>query len=175
MGRNVLIGVLAVALVVTIPACSSWSRGAKGAALGGVAGAGLGALIGSAAGSWGWGAVIGAGAGALAGYLIAEATAPSEPHHAAPPPAPLSEADRRRQQADDYFRQARVAKTASESEFYLKKSIELHPTAAAYNNLGLVYLQSGDKRRAEEMWQKAIEIDPGYKPAVENLAKARQS
>ena len=85
VARRMVIGVLGLALIASAPGCSGWSRGAKGAAIGGVGGAGLGALIGSAAGSWGWGAVIGAGAGALAGYLIAEGTDPGP--ESAPPPA----------------------------------------------------------------------------------------
>lgn len=172
MGKKVIAGTLVMALAVSAGGCSGWSRGAKGAAIGGIGGAGLGALIGSAAGSWGWGAVIGAGAGIVAGYIIAESTAPSEAPGSAPPPT-MSDADRRRQEADNYFAQARTARTASESEYYLKKSIELHPTAAAYNNLGLVYLQSGDKGRAEDAWRKALAIEPGYAPAVDNLARMR--
>ncbi len=170
MRKRILCGVLAAAVLVTAPGCSGWSRGAKGATIGGLGGAGLGALVGSTLGSWGWGAVIGAGAGALAGYIIAEATAPDE----APPSAGLSERERSRAaEADRYFDLARHASSQQESEYYLKKSIEVKPSAAAYNNLGLVYLQAGDRRRATEAWENAVALEPGYRPAAENLAKVR--
>jgi hypothetical protein len=166
MSRGLWVGLVAVSLL-WLPACSSWeNRHTKGVAIGGLAGGGLGALVGSALGSWGWGAVIGVGAGALAGYIIADSSA-SEPART------TGTADRRAAEADQYFVQARKAQTAAESEYYLKRSIELRPTAAAYNNLGLLYLQSGDRARAQEMWQKALDLDPGYVPARENLDRAR--
>lgn len=159
---------LAVGLILPLSGCSSWeSRHTKGVAIGGLAGGGLGALAGSALGSWGWGAVIGVGAGALAGYIIAEASGPD----ASEAPRGLSADERAEGEADKYFVQARKAKTAAESEYYLKRSIELKPTAAAYNNLGLLYLQNGERERAVSMWEMALDIDPGYVPAKENLGR----
>ncbi|MBC7911978.1 MAG: serine hydrolase [Pyrinomonadaceae bacterium] len=50
----------------------------------------------------------------------------------------------------------------------LKLAIELHPKAAnLYDTLGEFYMNKGEKQKAMEQYQKALEIDPKY-PNAEN-------
>ena len=80
--------------------CSTMSNTEKGAAAGGVIGAGTGALIGSATGHTGAGALIGGAVGALSGGLVGNAIDKSEERTAAmvaatnnPPRGPLGITD----------------------------------------------------------------------------------
>jgi tetratricopeptide (TPR) repeat protein len=46
--------------------------------------------------------------------------------------------------------------------------------AQAYNNLGCVYLQKGEKKKAIRSFEKALEIKPAfYHRASQNLKKAK--
>jgi outer membrane protein OmpA-like peptidoglycan-associated protein len=58
------------AFVMSLTACESMNRTQKGAAIGGLSGAGLGAIIGSRSGHAGRGALIGGAAGALVGGVV---------------------------------------------------------------------------------------------------------
>ncbi|MSR75237.1 MAG: tetratricopeptide repeat protein [Planctomycetes bacterium] len=165
MTRIALVGFVGALLL--LQGCSAWSsENTTGVLVGAGAGAGIGALAASG-GSVAWGAVIGVGAGAVAGYFIAEWLKEPEPA----PGNQISAEERARSDAEAYFRQAQIARHAADSEYYLKRSIELSPTPAAYNNLGLLYLQHGDKTRARNQWLQAVELDPANRPALENLKR----
>ena len=43
------------------------------------------------------------------------------------------------------------------------------PSPQIYNDLGLAWFHQGDSQQARDYYQKALAIDPGYKPALENL------
>ncbi len=70
MSRALYGSLIAVLLLSTGTGCHSPYYADQGALAGGVGGAGLGALIGSASGHTGAGAVIGAAAGALTGGAV---------------------------------------------------------------------------------------------------------
>ena len=185
MTRCVLLTLLILTLTL-LPGCRSWDeRNTGGVVLGTAAGAGLGALIGGAAGNWGKGAVIGAGAGALTGYVISESSKPRprppvryyEPERRTvvyrdPPP---SSADIRKADAEDLFQRGLWASSEADAEYWFLKSLDLYPTPAAYNNLGLLYLKQGKRDRARDMWERATRLDPSYRPAHENLERLDRS
>lgn len=61
---------------------------------------------------------------------------------------------------------------------YISRSNDLRPaggTAAAYNDLGVAYARRGDVQNAVDNYQRALEIDPDFAAAANNLAalKAR--
>ncbi|HYC79095.1 MAG TPA: tetratricopeptide repeat protein, partial [Planctomycetota bacterium] len=151
------------------------SNTGRGAAVGAATGAVLGGVIGAATGSWAWGALIGAGAGALTGYVIAEETDPAKDRaRYEPVPANSTSYDADRQRRDDADREYRVAMAAKDSataEYHLKRSLDFYPTPAAHNNLGLIYMQSGDRDRAREQFRAAVRLDPNYDPALQNLER----
>ncbi len=167
MNRRFGLSLVLLCLLAMVPGCESWSRQEKGLAIGAGTGAGIGALIGAASGSWAWGALIGAAGGALAGYVIADATEPKEPLPTG------SEGARKQDQAYEYLRKANQARSQEDSEYYLRKSLDAYPTASAHNNLGLIYLQRGDRAAAESQWNSALVLDPDNKPARDNIAKMR--
>jgi len=177
MTNRVLI-VFLVALVA-FQGCSCWEKKHTcGTLVGGAGGAGLGALIGSMSGSWVWGGIIGLGAGALAGYLIADHFVDSGGHKAGCKPACKPECastDARKSVdlAEHEFKLAVTAKDARTSEAHLRKSLAHHPTSPAWNNLGLLQLQDGRRRDAEDSFHRALAVEPGYEPAKRNLDKVR--
>jgi surface antigen len=89
--------------VVVVPVClacgcSTMNNTERGAATGGILGAGAGALVGGASGHPGAGALVGAGVGAVSGGLIGNAVDKSEQRQAAlaatnPPRGPLGITD----------------------------------------------------------------------------------
>jgi hypothetical protein len=170
--RVLIVGLVAV---VALQGCNSWeSKHTKGTVIGGLGGAGLGALIGSMTGSWVWGGIIGLGAGALAGYLIADNFVDSGGHKAGcKSKVASSEAGQSLTLAEDEFRLAVQAKDARTSEAHLRKSLAHHPTSPAWNNLGLLQLQDGRRRDAQDSFERALVLDPRYEPARTNLAKAK--
>ena len=55
---------------------------------------------------------------------------------------------------------------------YYKKALQIKPNSAdILNDIGICYAMKGDKKKAIEMWKKAIEINPQLKSAVENLKR----
>lgn len=157
----------AAALIpLAVAGCTFNERNSRGTAQGGAIGLGAGAIIGAATGSWWKGALIGAGAGALIGYSVS-----SEPERPRYYSSYRSDDARRRDDAERHFRLAMDARDSATSEYHLKQSLSLHPTPHAYNNLGLVQLQSGDKDAARTSFRRAIELDPRYDPALLNLEK----
>ena len=163
--------VLSLVLAVGLSGCENWEdHHTEGTLIGGGVGAGVGALIGAATGSWAWGALIGAGAGALGGYVIADQTH-DEPAYVEAGAEP-TEADLRRREADLAFQEALRAKTPSESKYHLEHSIDLYPTAAAWNNLGTIHVAEGNRSAAIRAFEKALALDPNYTPARDNLNRA---
>jgi Flp pilus assembly protein TadD len=54
----------------------------------------------------------------------------------------------------------------------LNKAIEIYPAyAAAYNNLGALYAQLGDRTKEREALEKAVNINDHFAPAYVNLGK----
>ncbi len=165
---------LPLGLVTLLATGCTWDRrNTTGAAVGGISGAALGAGIASATGgSAGTGALIGLGAGILAGATVAEITKDDEPprhrHYSAPPPPPPQSANRAR--AREHFEIAMRAKDWNESHYNLERAIALDPTEPAYyNNMGVLYYQSGDRARAEWYYRQALRFDQNYEPAHQNL------
>lgn len=55
---------------------------------------------------------------------------------------------------------------------HLKKAIAVYPKFVdAYNNLGAAYRRLGDVLQARQAWQKAIELDQKFAPALLNLGR----
>ena len=75
--------------------------------------------------------------------------------------------------AEHEFRLAITAKDARTSEAHLRKSLAHHPTSPAWNNLGLLQLQDGRRRDAEDSFNRALAVEPGYEPAKRNLDKVK--
>lgn len=68
--KNILTGLLVVAMLVTSIGCSNWKNRDRGALIGAGAGAAAGAVIGDAAGNTALGAILGAVVGGAAGAYI---------------------------------------------------------------------------------------------------------
>jgi TolA-binding protein len=167
-----------VAIVAFASAGCQNRRANTGAVIGGASGAVVGGVIGSKSGSWGKGALIGAGAGALLGYVVADATDPRHDRSEPPPPrryeappATVDPTEARKAEANRQFQTAMSAKDMATTEYHLRRSIDEYPTPQAYNNLGLVYLESRDYDRARENFRAALRLDPNYDPALRNLEK----
>ena len=59
---------------------------------------------------------------------------------------------------------------------YCNKALTLYPYfATAWNNKGNLLINMGKKKDAIECYEKAIEINPNYKPAKKNLQVAKRS
>ncbi len=55
---------------------------------------------------------------------------------------------------------------------HYEKAISIYPRyPMAYNNLGVVYMKSGDKIHAREAWNKALDADPDLATANANVAR----
>lgn len=171
--------VVSLIVLVTLQSCSCWEgKHTTGTLVGAAGGAGLGALVGAMTGSWVWGGIIGLGAGALAGYLIAEHFVDSngnKPAHKAGYKSTFSssDADKSRDLAESEFRLAVQSGDARTSEEHLRRSLGHHPTAPAWNNLGLLQIQDGRTRDAEDSFNRALALDPAYEPARKNLDRMK--
>lgn len=53
----------------------------------------------------------------------------------------------------------------------VRSGLELAETADLYNLLGVLRVEAGDAEAARAAWRKALEIDPGFGPARQNLAE----
>lgn len=77
--------------------------------------------------------------------------------------------------ADPYYNQGYIHLIVEQGYldsaiFYFSKAIEIDPEYfQAYNNLGLAYEKSGDKKNAKKNYSKAIEIYPDFQLAKDNL------
>jgi tetratricopeptide (TPR) repeat protein len=163
---------LALAGCMFVSGCCCMDREERrDTATGGLIGAGAGILIGSMTGSWLWGGLVGGGLGALTGYVVAENAKDHREQHAATKAEGVATDASLRDQADREFKTAMDARDTASAEYHLKRSIDLYPTPAAHNNLGLIQLQSGDRTSARASFRRAIVLDPSYDPALRNLEK----
>ena len=161
-------GLIVLAAATFISGCCCWDQEEQnGAATGGLIGAGAGMLIGSMTGSWVWGGLIGGGLGALTGYVVAD----NAKDHRAREAETVSSASHSRSEADREFQVAMESRDSASAEKHLKRSIDIYPTPAAHNNLGLLQLQAGDRDSARASFRRAIVLDPSYDPALRNLEK----
>ena len=79
------------------------------------------------------------------------------------PATPLLAFDRRQDAEAQVEFGIKVAqkKLWREASYRFQKATEIDPTyAAAWNNLGIAYEESGDFAKANEAYEKAIKIDP---------------
>jgi YMGG-like Gly-zipper/Tetratricopeptide repeat len=172
MKSKVIVGLFAASVAVS--GCNWQSHHTTGTLIGAGAGAGIGAWIGSGSANAVWGGAIGAVGGALVGYFVADVFTDSEPPRAGYTSTFAESADREaRDRAEIHFNLACKAMDASTSEAHLRASIDAKPTAPAWNNLGLLLLAKGDRARAQDAFEAAVRIEPGYEPAVLNLAKMK--
>ena len=80
--------------------------------------------------------------------------------------------------ADPYYNQGFIHLLMTEqldsAVYFFDKAVTLDPTYyQAYNNLGLAYEKKGDLEKARINYTKAIEINPEYKLAKENLNRVQ--
>jgi len=54
----------------------------------------------------------------------------------------------------------------------MESAVARNPTAPALNNLGSVYANRGEIRKAVQAFQTAVRVDPSFEPARRNLEKA---
>src|SRR4051812_12505302 len=61
-----------------------------------------------------------------------------------------------------------------EAKKHFQKAIDIYPEyARAYNDLGVVFMRSGERERGRQSFEKAIALDNKYSEALLNLAKVR--
>ncbi len=144
-------------------------------------GAGFGALIGLAAGDPGVGAAIGAGVGLLGGAIQADQDAQArDAHFHDSPPVYESEARpvvvyKSRAPREVVARRllARALRSANEerSERLLKESLTEYRTPEAHTALGELLERQGNYSRAEREYERALDLDPDYRPARYRLSQ----
>lgn len=162
-------GLLAVLVLVPslmLPACKSdgsndkWIGAGVGTAVGALAGRAVAGKKNKTAGT-----IIGAVVGGVAGYAIAGGFG-----------SKASAAERQTQsfkQANGEFDAGRAAQEKGDKEMALahykaaSNAAPEHPEP--YNNAGLIYLEQGDRANAEASFRKAVEVDPEFEPARQNL------
>ena len=187
--RAAALSLLVVAVLVLLPACQMNER-MSGTLFGAVGGG----VIGGAAGGAG-GAAIGALGGGIVGYLIGdymadrrergrsevfETRAPAFSAQAAPASATVMGVKRYAEtpSGDAAARAAsgrgRSAPTATEARAHYEEALRLDPARPEpWNALGLNALYRGEDAAARACWERALALDPGYRPAQHNLARYR--
>jgi tetratricopeptide (TPR) repeat protein len=80
--------------------------------------------------------------------------------------------------ADAYYNQGYihliVKKQIDSAVFYFSRATNFDPEYfQAYNNLGLCYEELGEKEKARTFYQKAVEINPDFQLAKDNLNRLR--
>lgn len=88
--------------------------------------------------------------------------------------APPAKAKAGRREAIDALSQAQTLEEQGNTEGAISayaRSIELAPSAAAYYQLGRLYLSTGDKKNARMYLSQALELNPDYELAKIELAK----
>ncbi len=78
---------------------------------------------------------------------------------------------------EDWFSLARIGSSYALLENYplsleyFERSLEIHQSAYAYNGIGWLYgYELGDEKKAVEMFEKSISLDPNYAPPYGNSA-----
>jgi len=162
-----LVAIAALGAAALLPGCQNPDNDKW---LGAGIGAGAGFLAGRALAPKGkgtGGAIIGALVGGVAGYAIAGGFG----SHA----SETQKKDPAFQQANGEFDKGVSAQkngddTAAMQHF--DNAQKLAPEQPEpYNNAGIIYLNQGDKSNAEAMFRKALQVDPSYAPAKQNLEK----
>ena len=73
--------------------------------------------------------------------------------------------------SNEYAEQLAVNGKTEEAIVILNKIISLQPRfAAAYSNIGYIYMSGGELVKAEQMYEKALSLDPDYETALLNKA-----
>ena len=62
------------------------------------------------------------------------------------------------------------AERNSEAEILFQKALKVGESEVLYNNLGTIFFRRKDYRKAKELFRKALDINPDYKVARENIA-----
>ena len=60
----------------------------------------------------------------------------------------------------------------SEAEVLFQKALQLGESDVLYNNMGTLFFRRKDYKRAKEFYRKALDINPDYQEARENIALA---
>lgn len=60
----------------------------------------------------------------------------------------------------------------AEAEKLFQKALELGESEVLYNNLGTILFRRKDYRKAKELYRKALDMNPDYQEARENIALA---
>ena len=60
----------------------------------------------------------------------------------------------------------------SEAEALFQKALEQGESDVLYNNMGTLFFRRKDYKRAKEFYRKALDINPDYQEARENIALA---
>lgn len=60
----------------------------------------------------------------------------------------------------------------SEAEILFQKALKMGENEVIYNNLGTIFFRRKDYRKAKEFYRKALDINPDYQVARENIALA---
>ena len=168
--KRVMIAMMSL-LMLTAPAFAG-----NNALLGALIGAGVGAGVGHAVdrtGGSGKGAVI----GAIGGYVIGSQMDKGDQSDARSQGQPAAEhsghASAECTRADRYVDTAAQSNDDADRIYYLEKAVQLCPDhARAHNDLGVAYYQRDyrhDRDRARREFNQALQIDPGYTVARNNL------
>ena len=190
MSRLTLLLLIIIPLA-TLPGCqTNPNRSPSETIVGGTAaGTGAGALIGWAAGKPGTGAAVGAAFGFLASAIQADAdsrekkrideerrsTRVTYVERRAPVREEYrSERDERRDRAYNYLYDAQRTTDRVRAESLLKKSLTEYRTPEAHTALGELYEAQRDWAGAESEYRRALDLDPGYRPADDNLQRLQR-
>ena len=60
----------------------------------------------------------------------------------------------------------------TEAETLFQKALKLEESDVLYNNMGTIFFRRKNYRRAKEFYRKALDINPDYQVARENIALA---
>ena len=60
----------------------------------------------------------------------------------------------------------------SKAEILFQKALKMSENEVVYNNLGTIFFRRRDYRKAKEFYRKALDINPDYQVARENIALA---
>ena len=60
----------------------------------------------------------------------------------------------------------------SEAEILFQKALKMGENEVIYNNLGTIFFRRKDYRKAKKLFRRALDINPDYQVARENIALA---
>ena len=64
------------------------------------------------------------------------------------------------------------AERDTEAEALFQKALEQGESDVLYNNMGTIFFRRKDYKKAKEFFRRALDINPDYQPARENIALA---